>query len=282
SSPGTAAPQALGHPRAYSDETVQFFRHRPEQTAARVSGAKLQSPTPEPMTQTQRLRRVESGMLRENMNEGTSPQQIGGKIVSAQALPIRSDLLSQRTQPIGSVLSPVLDDGAPEPLEAGLGMLSGEVRASGSASQAPAGTAFHRTETAASVLRQVIEGVTTAPGTGDDVIELQLRPEELGHLRFRMVQGEHGLLLSISADRPETLDLLRRHVDQLARSLSDLGYGDASFSFGEGGQSNGRGGEAGRGMATDHAAPIDRYQDIETPKMTARGITPSDGLDIRI
>ncbi|NIY98644.1 flagellar hook-length control protein FliK [Salipiger sp. HF18] len=234
------------------------------------------------MTQTQRLRRVESGMLRENMNEGTSPQQIGGKIVSAQALPIRSDLLSQRTQPIGSVLSPVLDDGAPEPLEAGLGMLSGEVRASGSASQAPAGTAFHRTETAASVLRQVIEGVTTAPGTGDDVIELQLRPEELGHLRFRMVQGEHGLLLSISADRPETLDLLRRHVDQLARSLSDLGYGDASFSFGEGGQSNGRGGEAGRGMATDHAAPIDRYQDIETPKMTARGITPSDGLDIRI
>lgn len=282
SSLGTAAPQALGHPRAYSDETVQFFRHRPEQTAARTSGAKLQSPTQEPVTQTQRLRRVERGMLRENMNEGTAPQQIGGKIVSAQAVPIRSDLLSQRTQPIGSVLSPVLDDGDPEPLEAGLGMLSGEARASGSASQAPASTAFHRTETATSVLRQVIDGVTTAPGTGDDVIELQLRPEELGHLRFRMVQGEHGLLFSISADRPETLDLLRRHVDQLARSLSDLGYGGASFSFGEGGQSNGRGGEAGRGMATDHAMPIDRYQDIETPKMTARGVTPSDGLDIRI
>ena len=282
SSLGTAAPQALGHSRAYSDETVQFFRHRPEQTAARLSGAKLQSPTPEPVTHTQRLRRVESGMLRANMNEGTSPQQIGGKIVSAQALPIRSDLLSQRTQPIGSVLSPVPDDGAPEPLEAGLGMLSGEVRASGSASQAPAGTAFHRTETATSVLRQVIEGITTAPDAANDVIELQLRPEELGHLRFRMVQGEHGLLFSISADRPETLDLLRRHVDQLARSLSDLGYGGASFSFGEGGQSNGRGGEAGRGVATDHAVPIDRYQDIETPKMTARGVTPSDGLDIRI
>ena len=282
SSPGTAAPQASGLPRAYSDETVQFFRHRPEQTAARVSGAKLQSPTPEALTQTQSLRRVESGMSRENMTDGASPPQIGDKIVSAQAFPIRSDQLTQRIQPTGSVLSPVLDDGAPEPLEAGIGMLSGEVRSSGSAFQAPAGTAFHRTETATSVLRQMIEGIMTAPGTGDDVIELQLRPEELGHLRFRMVQGENGLLLNISADRPETLDLLRRHVDQLARSLSDLGYGGASFSFGEGGQSNGRGGEAGRGMATDHAVPIDRFQDIETPKTTARGVTPSDGLDIRI
>ncbi|MBN8185070.1 flagellar hook-length control protein FliK [Salipiger thiooxidans] len=282
SSQGTAAPRALGHPRAYSDETVQFFRHRPEQTAARVSGAKLQSPTREAVTQTQSLRRVESGMSRENMTDGASPPQIGDKIVSAQAFPIRSDQLTQRIQPTGSVLSPVLDDGAPEPLEAGIDMLSGEVRSSGSAFQAPAGTAFHRTETATSVLRQMIEGITTAPGTGDDVIELQLRPEELGHLRFRMVQGEHGLLLSISADRPETLDLLRRHVDQLARSLSDLGYGGASFSFGEGGQSNGRGGEAGRGMATDHTVPIDRYQDIETPKTTARGVAPSDGLDIRI
>lgn len=278
SSQGTAAPRALGHPRAFSDETV----HRPEHTGARVSGAKLQSPTPKAVTQTQSLRRVESGMSRENMTDGASPPQIGDKIVSAQAFPIRSDQLTQRIQPTGSVLSPVLDDGDPDPLEAGIGMLSGEARSSGSASPAPAGTAFHRTETATSVLRQVIEGVTTAPGTGDDVIELQLRPEELGHLRFRMVQGEHGLLLNISADRPETLDLLRRHVDQLARSLSDLGYGGASFSFGEGGQSNGRGGEAGRGMATDHAVPTDRYQDIETPKTTARGVPPSDGLDIRI
>lgn len=83
----------------------------------------------------------------------------------------------------------------------------------------------------ASVVRQLAEALLAGDSGREDILELKLRPEELGHLRFRMTQGEHGLVLSIAAERPETLDLLRRNVDQLARALSDLGYESSSFSF---------------------------------------------------
>ncbi len=69
--------------------------------------------------------------------------------------------------------------------------------------------------------------------TGDTQIELALSPEELGHVRLRLHHSENGLSVSIVAERADTLDLLRRNIDLLARDFDSIGYADVSFSFGD-------------------------------------------------
>lgn len=77
-------------------------------------------------------------------------------------------------------------------------------------------------------------------------IELKLYPEELGRLRLTFDSSEATMVISISAERPETTDLMRRHIDQLAREMQALGYKDVSFKFEGDAQTNGN--------QSDHAA----------------------------
>lgn len=67
----------------------------------------------------------------------------------------------------------------------------------------------------------------------DGTLEIRLAPEELGRVRVAMTETPSGLLVSISADRPDTLDLLRRHADILAADLRQQGHESLSFAFGE-------------------------------------------------
>lgn len=65
----------------------------------------------------------------------------------------------------------------------------------------------------------------------DGSIEVRLSPEELGRVRVSMIPGEAGLVVQLVAERPETLELLRRHADLLAADLHDAGYTGLEFSF---------------------------------------------------
>ncbi|MCV2881791.1 flagellar hook-length control protein FliK [Actibacterium sp. XHP0104] len=67
-------------------------------------------------------------------------------------------------------------------------------------------------------------------GTGE--IELAMNPEELGRVRLSLSASENSLQVVIQADRPETQDLMRRHIDQLGQEMRSLGYRDVSFAFG--------------------------------------------------
>jgi len=58
---------------------------------------------------------------------------------------------------------------------------------------------------------QVAIQIQRAIGAGTDRITVQLRPQELGRVEVKMEVGHDGKLLAvISADKPETLDLLQR------------------------------------------------------------------------
>lgn len=81
------------------------------------------------------------------------------------------------------------------------------------------------------IVSQVVQLAFRA--AADGIVEVRLQPEELGRLRIAMTQVESGVVVQISAERPETLDLLRRNVDLLERDLREQGFGNASFSFGE-------------------------------------------------
>lgn len=81
--------------------------------------------------------------------------------------------------------------------------------------------------------RQIAEAVRMGPGTP---VELVLSPEELGRVVISF-QGEgESLRIHLTAERPETLDLLRRHVGELAAELKAQGYDSAGFSFGRSGR----------------------------------------------
>lgn len=68
---------------------------------------------------------------------------------------------------------------------------------------------------------------------GESSAELHLSPSELGRVRISLSSSEAGMVVTILAERPETLDLMRRHADQLAREFYEIGYEAAEFSFGQ-------------------------------------------------
>ncbi|WP_168193216.1 flagellar hook-length control protein FliK [Rhodophyticola sp. CCM32] len=65
----------------------------------------------------------------------------------------------------------------------------------------------------------------------DHPTEIALDPPELGRVRMVFNQIDGVMALSITADRPETLDLMRRHADLLAQEFFRAGLGDTAFSF---------------------------------------------------
>lgn len=109
--------------------------------------------------------------------------------------------------------------------------------------------------------------------------ELRLNPEELGRVRLSLSGAEGGLTVSITAERPETADLLRRHTDSLAREFAALGYGDVGFHFE---------GESREDRAHDHpggqaaGAPERTLTDATDPQPPRRGIVLGGGLDLKL
>ncbi len=85
-----------------------------------------------------------------------------------------------------------------------------------------------RAELARSVAAQIGDA---ARATTDGKIEVRLAPEELGRVRLSMSQSEHGFIVTITAERPETLDLIRRNTDFFAQDLRHLGHQNIGFSF---------------------------------------------------
>jgi hypothetical protein len=109
--------------------------------------------------------------------------------------------------------------------------------------------------------------------------ELRLNPEELGRVRLSLSGAEGGLTVSITAERPETADLLRRHTDSLAREFAALGYGDVGFHF-EGESREDRAHDQPGGQAA--SAPEPTLTDPTDPQPPRRGIVLGGGLDLKL
>lgn len=142
---------------------------------------------------------------------------------------------------------------------------------------APTTPVTNRIASAADVGGRVIEQVAqVARQTPGGPIEIALNPEELGRVRMHLTPGEAGLVLVVSAERPETLDLLRRNIDLLAGEYRELGYSSLEFDFG----GNGARPDGG----ADHAATSDDTPDLAVEDDTSPGAsaTPATGMDIRI
>ncbi|MEO1331526.1 MAG: flagellar hook-length control protein FliK [Pseudomonadota bacterium] len=138
--------------------------------------------------------------------------------------------------------------------------------------------------------------VAIAAQRENGVIELRLDPPELGRVRLELrFDGADTVSVTLQAERPETLDLLRRQADQLGReliaaglSLDGLDFGDAAGFGAEDGRSaaDGGAGDASAARPTADTAP-DRSNATLHARLPLGGPGPmvgasARGLDLRI
>lgn len=128
-------------------------------------------------------------------------------------------------------------------------------------------------ETARHVSTQIAVAVTKGDGA---TTQISLNPEELGRVRLSMSATDGSITLNILAERPETNDLLRRHIEVLAQEFRSLGYNSISFSFGTSGQ----GGADGSAEASGDNQTIenDAHIDHEVRPQARQ----TSGLDLRM
>lgn len=120
-------------------------------------------------------------------------------------------------------------------------------------------------------------------------IEIRLSPEELGKVRISLSPQEAGGAVSIIVERPETFDLMRRHVDQLLRELKSAGWSDFDLSLSHQDSGNTGNSEKTEDVKLRDASmqnqDSDRENAAELPMQTPLSLTRpirTDRLDLRI
>lgn len=146
------------------------------------------------------------------------------------------------------------------------------------AAQTPAGSQGIRAD-AGQVVSQLSAAVQR---NGAGQFEVALNPPELGRLRIVLESQDSGMVISISADKSETMDLIRRHVDQLEREFRELGYESLTFNFTS---SDGTARDDRHGQ--DEVLPIgsEPQLDAASPSGPGQGGSALDGqgrMDIRL
>jgi flagellar hook-length control protein FliK len=115
---------------------------------------------------------------------------------------------------------------------------------------------------------------TNGPGQSDILLD----PEELGRVRMSLQAGDATISMVIQADRPETADLMRRHLDQLALDFKAMGYQDISFSFAGQGREHDRGDQEQEFQASDNIVRSESRPVAAPPGRTAA----PGSLDLRL
>lgn len=122
--------------------------------------------------------------------------------------------------------------------------------------------------------RQIVSALARSP---DGAVDLTLSPEELGRVRLSLSPTESGgIIVHISADRADTMDMIRRHIDTLAQDFRAIGYGSVAFGFSSS--------SSGSGSGQDDAPEI-RAESIPAAVPAAEIVLTtqgSTGLDLRL
>lgn len=101
-------------------------------------------------------------------------------------------------------------------------------------------------------VEQIKVNITKSAVKGVDTINVQLKPEELGHIEIKMQIAKDGKLQAhIISSRAETMDMLQKEMPSLEKAFNDAGFetdgNSFSFSFRED-QQAGQQNESGRGL----------------------------------
>jgi flagellar hook-length control protein FliK len=138
----------------------------------------------------------------------------------------------------------------------------------------------------APAVNQIAIHVSRAVKDGIDKFDIDLKPDTLGRVTVRLeFTSDTRVQAVFAAERPETLELLKRDAGEIARSLNDAGVrADAgSLSFNLHGNGNGNGGSAERQVAAGQSLLFPAADAIPAPAAIIRpNYVGVGGVDIRI
>lgn len=111
-------------------------------------------------------------------------------------------------------------------------------------------------------------------------VEVMLAPEELGRLKFQIRHHGEAVSIFLSAERADTLDMLRRNGEDLLREFRQAGFSGASLEFGAWGQGQSRQDQPPPGFAQ----PDDFTSVLALARPTLMALLPaaSGGLNLRL
>jgi flagellar hook-length control protein FliK len=134
------------------------------------------------------------------------------------------------------------------------------------------------------VARQLAQGFAGLPRDPGAAVEIALDPPELGRVRLSFVEVNGVMTLSITAERPETADLMRRHMALLSEEFARQGLDGPSVNI-SGGGDGGQGARDPQAFAADprtHAEPADApLTRAQTPDPVGPR-TADAGMDLRL
>jgi len=141
----------------------------------------------------------------------------------------------------------------------------------------------HRPETPRLIAVQLAEALATK---GERNIDVALNPEELGRVKMRVSTTDTSVIVTITTERPETGDLMRRHINELSEEFRRMGFEDISFEFSGEGMSGqmGQGGEQGDSLNGGSSGPDNSGNQAENmPEPAQQNLRLGEtGLDMRI
>jgi len=111
-------------------------------------------------------------------------------------------------------------------------------------------------------------------------VELTLNPHELGRVRLTFTLTDGGINVAVLAERGDTMDLMRRHIETLAQEFRDMGYADVGFQFSQHGRDNT--GSYNPDAQPRHTAEHTPMHEIENIPPARVSLEPSAGLDLRL
>lgn len=127
------------------------------------------------------------------------------------------------------------------------------------------------------VARQIAEALQAMPNRP---VEIRLSPEELGRVRLGVSTVEGNIMVTVLAERPETGDLMRRHISALETAFQELGYSDISFAFG--GEDNLQPDQESGDDQVARGAQRTSDETVQHPIQVHLNAAPVTGLDIRL
>ena len=151
---------------------------------------------------------------------------------------------------------------------------AGELATSPRADRAVSVAPHLTVQVARSASHQIAVAVTRQ---SDGQTEIRLNPDELGRVRLALSPLENGIVLTIAAERPETADLMRRHLDGLAQEFKALGYDNITFAFAGDDKESRTAQQQTKEDATDDS-PDPSSDQANLAKLTV----PTTGLDLRL
>jgi flagellar hook-length control protein FliK len=128
------------------------------------------------------------------------------------------------------------------------------------------------------VARQVAEAMQQMPNLP---VEITLSPEELGRVRMSLSSTEAGIVVNVLTERPETADLMRRHISNLEAAFQEIGYSDISFAFHGGAEAQDDTSDGGSNNEPNELFAPAEDESGEVAQITLN-TGPAQGLDLRL